>query len=614
MRPSAATVVSAARNGCSGPVRRAASPCRATVPIVALATATLVLHACGETNGHCSSDSDCALSDACDVASGRCAPRARVNLALEVLPRTRGTGVPQEFVDPPLSSQGSVLLQLQAPVALQGKVVASNARTTGIAARVIAWRRSLIRGRPAVRFETQTGASPGTELGHYALWLSKGFKYSLYAAPLAKLAETVPPLLETGLLVDSHLQRNLVLDGPDRSVLVRGRVVAADGTPYSFPLRVRAFTGSGTHRWSTVARTCSKGDTKPCTCDPAQQCYGQFSVRVPHGLRRYTLRVETGTDAPTKTSEIVPTLECHGANLGLVAIATSGGDPSKVAAHELGDPIRLPKVGLAEPFSIAVVARDDRTAVAGARVTFTTKIAAPRAPEAFAGKCEAEFERTVITDGKGKATVALLPAAKGKLRSYVVTVVSPSNSKQASRRIEHFSVPADAGDLKALELSERFALHGTVVDSAGTPLRNAAVDARPIGSAEGLELGPATAVTSDCSKLSTSQSECRSGSFVLYVDPGSYNFHIRPPAESGVPSFLVKAKQVKAGAERLLFKAPPAEILVGRVVDANNRPLSGYSVSAYDSAPTSLSSVEAVLRGAAFTDGEGRFRLLLGAR
>jgi hypothetical protein len=101
------------------------------------------------------------------------------------------------------------------------------------------------------------------------------------------------------------------------------------------------------------------------------------------------------------------------------------------------------------------------------------------------------------------------------------------------------------------------------------------------------------------------------GRFVLHVDPGVYNLHVRPPADRGLPQFGLDRRAVEGPVNGLVLTAPSGKVLPGRVVDAAGNPAPGFAVSVYEAVAESPASEAAVLRAQATTGTDGAFRLLL---
>jgi hypothetical protein len=564
-----------------------------------LATVLLLASSCATDGGdrECSSDDQCSGGDVCAAEAGRCLTRASsTKLALEVLPPSNNQGwVRQEFV------QGGADLQLEAAVSLQGIVHASDAPAP-LPARVRVWRPSEIPGRQNILFETST-PDKARNADDYVLWLTQGHKYSLFVSPQPPHDLSLPPALESGLEMDDHAKKDVVLDGEDRSVRVAGKVFDAAGKPLPFSTQVRAYHEGGWLR-STPALSCSERGTKSCSCpvgkSSAADCPGGFALRIPFGVRTYTMVVEpAGAEANQDSADnehdptAIPTLSCTKAVLGLLQ--------SGETQITLEEPLRMPAFQREVDLTLTVLGSDD-SPVVGAQVTFEIDLPVPKVPEIF-DSCSATYRRSAITDDKGKVVLPLLPYAD---KDYRLTVISPPQSGfrsffQSRREV----VKAGA---QTVTLDPREELRGTVVDAAGQPLANTLVEARGFASGDVGGVPPTDVST-------TTDAD---GSFVLYVDPKvSFHLHFRPPASSGAPFFSSLSHSISGSVEGLRFTAPTAALLVGQVLLPTSKErlqpegAADFTITAFGAAPISPTQQTAVRRGTAVTSASGEYRLLV---
>lgn len=548
----------------------------------------------------CSTDAHCGGGEACDLESGRCmASLDTSTFNLEVSPPSNNQGwVRQEFVS------GQHDLQLDEAVSLQGIVHASD-DDTPLAARVRVWRDSLIEGRPSVLFETTTA---GVDTNHegYVLWLTRNQTYSLFVTPQPPADTMLPPALEGGLKLEDHGKKDVVLDGADRAVEVVGKVVDAAGKPLPFAVQVRAYHEGGWLR-STAGQTCGSADKASCACTD-DSCYGDFSLRIPYGVRSYTVRVEpaiaTEIDGGNIQKSAVPTMECSKAVLGLVS--PKNGETPRM---QLTEALRLPPFPLAQEYKLTVLGSDDLP-LPGAQVTFETPLEVPHEAGIFKGGCAATFRRTATTDDTGTVTLALLPG-DSKNRIYQLTVISSPQGPHASKYIPSYELGPSGGTLAPLRLDRRHELRGQVVDYLDRPLAGTRVEA------QGLVVSTTSA---GLPPSSVSVSADAQGAFVLYVDPGVYHVHCSPAADSGAPRFSWLAKEVRSSIDGLRFKAPEPTLLSGGVLlPAIKERLipegaGGFTVNAYESLPQPDASITSVLRATAISDASGTYRLVLPRR
>lgn len=555
----------------------------------------------------CHVDGDCDPGKVCHVSTGACLPVVKQAPDLEVWPPNNNNQgwVPQEFVKPLTNADGLLDLRLQASISLQGKVYASDDLGKGIAARVIAWRDSLVFGRPSVQVEVSTAEGSG-DPGSFLLWLSKGFTYTFFVVPKSG---KYPPLVVSKLKLDDHTKRDFVLEGDDRAVAVQGKVLDATGNPFkrdtvknatngyfTSSVRVRAFEKNGLNQ-STIAVT------KPGT--DKQSGTGEFSFLVPASYKvpatgtLYTLRVET---APGGIP--IPTVECKNMVLGI--FTSTKPKPVSKPVQTVGD-LRLPAFLWPKYFTFKVRGKDgslNGAAVSGATVKFSTKLDKMPRSEGF-DNCTASYEQTGITDSKGDVTVPLLPGSTGKNMAYMVTVVSPADSPYASRLIAKQEVGSGGGVTETIFLEQRYKLSGKVVDHQDDPVPHATIEAQGIQ----LASSPANVPLGQTTANADAQ-----GIFSLYVETGTYNFTVRPPQGAGLPSFNVRNKSVQSDLNSLVFKLPAAEVLTGTVRSAGGDLLSGIKVEAYELINETAQTQRACLQTSDISNSSGRFLLVLPAK
>jgi hypothetical protein len=539
--------------------------------------------------------------------------------------------VQQEFIAPPIRLEdGRVDLALGQSVAVKGHVAPSDTPSLYLPAQIIAWRASLIEGRPRVQFVTDTSDQLySTNPSEFVLWANAGHAYSFYVSPQYPYDEAYPNLLDEGVLVQENMLKDFTLDGPDRSVQVTGRVLDASGSPLPFSVQVRANQETGWYR-STVGYTCSEDTArnpsycsdKSISCESGGSCLGYYRIRVPQGVRSYTLRLEsrvlpktTPADGnippdPTELRPVIPTVECQGLTLGLVPTQSKSGKANTLSAIQL-KAIELPPFEYAQSYSLAVTSASANAAgqngiqkqaadLAGIKVKFWTSLAMPALTGYSA--CVAVYEQVTTTDATGKVNVDLLPGAGTSERSYDVTIITPSSSLLASRR-EKVAVGSAAGALKTIALDQRYVLSGRVVDDADLPLDNVALTAEGIATeqdqARGLPPGQATARSTG------------DGSFSLYVDPGVYNIRLEPRKGTGLAQDSHSGIVVEKSQQGLQFTLPNGRLLRGRLQTAQGLPATDFVIKHYTVVPASNTEIKAVSSANTTTDGDGNFDLIL---
>lgn len=583
-----------------------------------LALSLLAAVACGNAADlgspvECESDGDCPRGQACNTQRARCAPLVSSALTLEVIPpHSRPEWVRKEFVSPRMVDDNGVELRLDSAAVLEGRIQASDRPDEAIPARIVAARPSLLHGRPPVQFETTTVAreTGGDGALRFSLPINPGHRYGIQVLPRPPADTTLPcreqdclpgyPSAEIdAVYIKGSEQQDVVLDGPGRSVEVRGRIVDAAGLPFPFSVRVRASSATGAR--SSLGATCSAASREQnCDCDD-EACLGEFRIRVPQGVQNYTLRIDPmpgANGAEDEAATLVPSLECQG-----LKVPTQSGSEDSGKPFVLAEPIRFPAFPLAHEYQ-ATVLGGQKDPVAGAQVTFVTRgLELGRVPVDFSG-CEATFQRSGITDAAGRATLRLLPGGESN-RLYQLAVSSPAQSIYTSLVIEDFEVGRQGGTLGAITLDRRMTVSGRLLDHRGQPLGGTTVEAQGITPRENPSGAPPAGSSSAISESD--------GTFVLPVDAGAYNLNISPPVSAGIPSFSVTAMSFDKEVEGLVFEAPKPTLAIGRVTDSEGRPAANVTVQAYDliSASVAATDVVSIARGSTITGEDGRFRLVL---
>lgn len=568
---------------------------RSTEYIFYLALSAMLVCACSAEPGQvpCTADEDCPSGTLCASAVARCVPAADHVPAVEVWPPNQNDQgwVAQEFPSPTVDQDGRLKLVMQASISLQGQVVASDAPSTALPAHITAWRDSLISGRPRVQTETatMTRAASGQKSDGFLFWLSRGHTYSFYVAPDEPYQAVYPPQLITGLKLQDHMKRDFVLEGKDRTVLVRGRLLGAGGQPLAHdadPTKIAANAGYA----SVGVRAQEESGLLMSTTAITDAKTGEFQFRVPPGGtvptggRLYTLKVES-----TSTGMLIPVMTCKDIFLGLY----SGKDNSQ----NLGD-LRLPSFSPAETFSQNIRGKDG-SPVVGAVVKYSTSLGTVVQSGGFS-TCTAAFERTAITNAEGKVSVQLLPGTSKNL-IYSITITSPSGSPYASLWVPQEEV-GKGGQMRDLWLEPRIRLRGKVLGTASEAVVGAVVEAQGIA----IESAP-----SNFPQLKTTATTDVGGVFSLYLEPGSFNLIVRPPQGLGLPSFAITKKQIPSSLDGVVFQVPSPEAVAGMVVDSAGKALGSAKVEVYDLVNATDQTHRADLRASAVTGGTGRFLLLL---
>lgn len=546
----------------------------------------------------CTSDEACPVGEGCLLPVGRCAALARSPVALEVLPPANDRGwVRQEYARASASREGRIVLQLDAGARLKGRIQPSHDREAAVPAQVIATRPSLIDGRAPVSFETTAQTTARAGQTSYELWVNPGYRYVLQvlpnppndrSQPCAERASCVPSYPITvfpDVEVPGSTERDLVLEGEDRSLEVTGRVLDAAGQPLDFPVQVRATAEDGNQ--STIGITCSSSTADQCSCgSPA--CYGDFRIRVSGHKKVYALRIDSYRPAGSRA--LIPSLECSGLVLGEIS--------------HLAEPIRLPAFPRPVEYQARVLGLEDvETPVVQAQVTFVTaSLSFSRTPSGF-DACEASYQRSALTDAEGRATLALLPGDEVN-RLYDLTIETPPKSPYANARVVGYEIGPQGGALAPFRLSRRDIVSGTVLDPSEQGVANALIEAREIAPDDAPLGRPAASAVTETDE---------EGAFALPITRGIYNLQVHPPPERGLPVLSVHALPVAGPVDGLVFKLPKPALLLGDVLLADRSAAANFTVQFYDLVPeTGEGKVhQAQARTATFTDARGRFRMVV---
>jgi hypothetical protein len=555
----------------------------------------LALAACQEFQGGsaCQGDADCPPGEICRDSTSQCVASVTSAPALEVSPPVNNQGwVKQEFASPRLGSDGRLRLRLAASVSLQGTVYPTGPDTSPIRASITAWRDSLLAGRPRVQVQTSARGKDG-----YVLWLNRGLKYTFYVVPEAPDDQKYPPQVVSGVVLNGHSRRDFVLDGPNRAVEIQGRVLDAAGNPLphnkvaglaqvqenklSGSVRVRAFESAGLNQ-STITVT-NPTDGRFSFKIPA-------SDRVPATGRVYTIRVETAAGGLP-----VPTVDCKDMLLGIFL----GTDPVQTVGT-----LKLPSFLLPKKFTWKIRGRDGSlygAPVVGARVSFSFAYEKLPPSEEYQ-HCSARFSQTALSDHNGEVEVLLVPGSVKENQEYTVTVASPPSSPYASRLIPSMEVGPGGGIPASIFLEKRLVMEGTVVAADGGPVSRASIVAHGIQ----LSTGSAGLPVPVTSTTSTSQ-----GKFKLYLETGSYNISILPPAGARQPGKILRVVPIETDLLGVNLQLGAGKLLSGTVSTPGGAPLKDASVTVYGLAKTTETSSRAVPLAKDVSGGQGQFDLFL---
>ena len=554
-------------------------------------------------DAECMDNLDCAHGMVCHQESGKCLANVQIVPSVEVWPPSNNNQgwVAQEFINPGLGPDGKLSLRLGESVSMQGSVYASDKPNMPVPSRVVAWRDSKIKGRPRVQVETTVGTGGKTDTPKdYVMWLAPGHKYTFLIAPKMPFNVLYPPLVMDNVTIASHAKKDFVLEGEERTVAVKGKLVDAAGNAIrddkvkikdpAKPKDPTAYLSSSLHIWAKEV-----GGFHESTLAKTDHLTGAFSFRVPASTtvpatgRTYDVKVESQPG-----SIPMPTLTCTNVVLGIFSSAK--------AEQDLGS-LRMPAFLMPKLFTWSVKGSDKLSKVAGATVTFHLAMDKVPRNQGFE-KCTAYYQQTAITDATGKVTVMLLPGST-KNQKYQVTVAAPNGSPYASRLIKDLEVGSSGGVHKDIILDDRYELSGKVVGPDGKPVAGAKVEAAGIKSVASATVQPAT----------TSATTDAKGIFKLFADSGNYNINVRPPYGAALPSYVMRNISVTGNHDDLLFKIPMGTILAGTVKQPGGKALGNARVEVYEQVyHTDQKTLTTTLRASDISASGGTFSLVLPAK
>ena len=525
----------------------------------------------------CDADADCQASGGrCDLSSRICQTALSRQVAIEIIPPANNQGwVAQEYprVDPGVD--GRVRLNLRPVVSMQGRVRTS-AEEEAIPARITVWRDSTIPGRTPL----QSNALSVDEGEDYVLWLESGTEHRLSIQPQAPYDSQFPANL-VRVAPAEHVKQDLLVDGHDRFVLIRGKVSDANRQPLPFSVQVRAFELNGWRR-STLAWTCSRRQPENCTEGRYREADdGAFSFRIPPGAVSYSLQIESipaGAEAlQAAVPAIIPTVSCKRRVLGLV-------DVNAERVQILPEALRLPSFEQARQVTLRVKGSEGE-ALAGVLVKLHADLPMDKTDLT---DCEATHTVSTVTNADGVAAVAVLGHERGLL-GYRLDINPPSRSPygRATRQLRF--APSD--NLRGLEitLQKRLRVEGVIRDWRGQPVSHASIQTIDVAEESGR-----TATEAD-----------EYGQVTFYVDFGLHRFLIVPPEGLGLPRTIIE-RRFDNSAIDTEWSIVPGRLLSGTVRLEDGRPAKGFGVGAY-----AVDAESSRVEGQALTDDQGQFQLIL---
>lgn len=528
-----------------------------------LAPVLVVLACGGDGEPMCRSDDSCPPGHGC--AGQACVPMltgASAPFSLELVPNTDSEWAMSEHPDL-VFSPGRVALEADRKLSISGAIERSDAEVDGAASlkvRLVASVPSRIPGKRDVQLETQgTARTPAGPIDFTLTMPARllGRAAKIRVVPLPPNDRWLPPWDATVTLA-----AGMKLPMPRAADLLLVEGVLRDAlSEAQRGYQARALMGEA------LASSVSPTDDQ-----------GRFKVRILASLPLDKVALEL---APLDAALALPRLSV---------------EPIERARLNLGT-LRLPAHPRAESFQIPVVVQNMTTErVANATVRFRTQL-----DGAVGG--EAHYVREAQTDARGSASIHLIPGSAGQPRDYTAAVVTPADSRSASRCFPAYAVASATGAGgrigAALELRGKVELAGVVFAANGDPAADVRMTALRVEDDDrpcGLSALPASATTSG------------TGSYRLWLEPGEYRIEYEPPLGSASPLHAEEDVVVTAGGARDV-RLPQGVLVEGLVQTAGGHPIEGCVIRAY--AP---GADQAELRGRGRTGSDGKFRIVLPAR
>lgn len=573
---------------------------RLAVPIIAslaLAGCIDVLGPPGGAEPMCEVTSDCnvAAGQVCDQGICWGDPPEDIRFAaILVPPADRPDLVRTELPDLSIADDGAVAgLDFVAPKTLSGQVritcldSSQCDPTASVSARITAKRRSRIPGGPTYSrtVVAQAGVREGPAFTlRLPLTGTDDPPYEITITPDdveleggASAASLAPPIRFSLSVTNDVSDLDWVLGNPEELKVIKGRVVDAANRGLA-----------GMEVWA-LGRWTALGQPERASSIATTDAEGQFVLRIPTAmLDVYDLIVKPapGTVAPSlrKLGVIIP-------------------DPQVGEDYIALEDLRMPSYAEAVPYVIPVRGFDgsgELKPVAGAEVRLTTVLLDD------AGVL-ATYGATAFTDAEGHARFDLIPGGGQQNRVYVARVLPPAGAKHASLFGAEISVGLANQDgdswLPTLQLGDRVAVTGTVVDAGGHVVPGATVSASAsVGFL--LQLSADSRATLDDLQLPSATSDER-GVFMFWIDPALvgleavYDLEIAPPTGSQAPRWSVRAigaAQSTSGAPIDLGDVwlPPASYARGPVRAPDGPAVPAAEVRLYEVSPEAATSCAGV--------------------
>lgn len=551
----------------------------------------------------CETMSDCPEPGQLCSLSGYCFHTASpsMNLAVEIIPLApskEGSDYPlvrTEFAPNELAylPDGTISLTYERPVKVGGEISVIDYAHDGngfemFEALLTVWRASRIPGRPKVllsnslSLDMTVGDRQGEKSIGFNINVPAENVYTLRASPQGYYAHIFPPMVLRDVEINDDFDHTFFFDQEGRYLTATGRVINPMGKGVS---GIQAHLKDEAGIYSSTVST-PTGES------------GEFTVAIPLGRRDYILEL-TPVEEPAYRPKIEFRLDDVGDETPGLYVELTNNE---------GNDFNYPAMLAPCEYLFKVVGKSDsgiREPIAGAIVNFSTHMGGGT-------NDDGRVSLTGTTDENGQIKIGLIPGDNQNAREYDVRVASPIDSRFASK-LTTTSISRCGGTLADIELSLRTEVTGGVRDSNGDTLPNITIQARPSTS----EVNKDTP-SSLMANLSIRPTETtgESGSFFMRLDPGFYDFEIVPPSSSYLPRQLLPDVEIQSDVTRSInITMVDARLLMGRLVNDEGAPITGFSVKVYMVSNACLNGevceTPAFYLGEGETSEDGRFEILI---
>ena len=565
--------------------------------------------------GHCRTDLDCQGQALCLTSTSECLPLAFAeSWSLALTPPENNQGwVPFEVT---LSNDtaGSASIewdergrwQIDAPpsVFVAGQLLRSD-QADVVQGTLRVRRTSLLSGLAPVDFLTAAAPRAGEEQPpseepeevptEYGVWLTSGATYQVTARAEPSLRSLLPPRDVQWTDIDVDSRENITFEGPDRTFTLQGRILDATGQPLPYSVLVYVVDTAGRER-SPRGLTCSRADRQYCSCETGSftSCLGTFRLRMPPGLARYTIIVDSAVadpnadlTAPATSTTLVPRIVCPELLLGII---------DENNEHIIGDSLRLPSFGGARSFTQHATDATEEP-LPGIRITaeLQTPLSFPDSLAPFWQSCSASFSRTSVSASNGRASLSLL-FSDDEPFTYGITLMPPPKDPHTRFQIDT-PIESSTTELQPVLLPEKTQVALTLQTTAEAAVRGASIlVVRQRTEESALDLGDESQALSDSEGLVT-----------LAVTPGQYDLYVTFPESSNLPPFRLTGVDLLSLPEGSILRLPDPQILKGRLISGTEAAAHLFSIRIYQ--PTAEGSLTEITTAA--TDDEGWFEAVV---